>query len=143
LRSLRTLAFILAGLGLAACQGRLDPVLVQGEYQARMAQTPTPGSKADGTLNLTLKLLPNDQAVMIKDPGNGQAASQFGLWSLSGNKLTITFFKRDPYSNGPGGDRKAVEDTLVLTAKRSTRSLWLEDQPGEGSKLKGLEFKKQ
>jgi hypothetical protein len=142
------LAFIFASLGLAACEGRFDPVLVQGEYQAQMAQVQIAGSgNADSPLTLTLKLLPNDQAVLIKDFGKGQASSQYGLWSLSGNKLTITLFKPDPYHGGGeklavDSTRKVVEDTLVLRAKRSTRTLWLEDQPGQGAKLKGLEFKK-
>jgi hypothetical protein len=117
--------FVLS-LGLAACEGRLDPKLVQGEYQAQMA-----------SIKLDLRLLPDDQAVLIKDPGKGKAASQFGLWNLSGNKLTVTFFKPDPYRGGgehleKNSISKMVEGTLVLTVKRSTRTLWLD----------GTEFKK-
>jgi len=87
---------------------------------------------------LTLKLAPNEQAVVIHDYQDGKTESKTAVWRLSGSKLTVDVFKYDPHRKGS----KMLDTVLVLTAKRSTRTLWLEDQQGGDGALKGLEFKK-
>jgi hypothetical protein len=125
----RVWALLLLGLSLAACSSHLDPALVQGDYQAPALSQLLVGSLKPSSGSMILKLLPGGQAVLIRDLGAGKTESQFGLWSLSDNQVTLSLFKKDPHNLA---DRKVVEATLYLKVKRSARSLWLDQ----------LEFKK-